>query len=147
LTAHPLEELYTRVLKLYDERLSYVHFAGKARLTLWAQWYEECIKSDGMRNEAFIAACESTISFHENDYVARKLDFVTEIYALLERCDGGNAEMVVRDLETMWPWTSGEFATRLREFVVVYDMVGLADRNVVRQEKNEEDDVSGPQRL
>jgi hypothetical protein len=134
-TGHPLEEIYTRVLKLYDERLTYIHCAGIARVTLWVEWHEDCVKSDALRNEAFIAACESTLSFHEQDYVHRKLEFITEVYALLETCDAGNASRVVRDLEAMWPWTKGDFIMRLTQCVVGYDRVKLADLDVVREEE------------
>jgi hypothetical protein len=132
--------MYTRVVSLHGERLTYIHFAGVARLALWAQWYEECGKAAGIRNEALIAACESTISFHEHDYVCRKLEFVTEMYALLESHNAVHAKMVTRDLEAMWAWTKGDFIMRLMQFVVGSDKVEVANCDVVREET---EDVSG----
>jgi hypothetical protein len=78
-----------------------------------------------------VAACESTLAFLERDYICRKLDFDTEIYALLEGCDEQSAEMVRGDLEHLWPWTKADFIMRLTSLVADYDRVQLAHQAFV----------------
>jgi hypothetical protein len=128
-----LQEVYDRVATLYQERLLYIHSCAKKRAGLWTCFYQELHKSDGYRNDDFIAACNTTLRFHEHDYVWRKLDFVTEIYALLETHDPASAHMVLRDLEEMWPWTKADFTMRLTDLVANYDAVPLANHHVNRE--------------
>jgi hypothetical protein len=130
-----LDEIYVRILKLYDERLVYIRAMGMIRLGLWARWYQERIKFGQSRNEALIAACESTINFQEDDYVTRKLDFVEELYFLLETHDPKHAKMVLDDLEAVWPWTKDTFVMRLQNYVVDYSNVKLANHTVVRSQR------------
>jgi hypothetical protein len=130
-----LDEIYVRVLKLYKERLAYIHAMGMNRFGLWARWFHERAKFGPLRNEALIAACESTINFEEDDYVARKLDFVEELYFLLETHDPTHAQMVLNDLEAVWPWTKDTFIMRLQNYVVDYSNVKLANHNIVRSER------------
>jgi hypothetical protein len=127
-----LQEVYERVATLYKERVSYIHLCGMGRAGLWTYFFEELHKSDGYRNDDFIAACNTTLRFHEHDYVWRKLDFVTEIYALLESHDPASAQMVLRNLEEMWPWTKLDFTMRLTHLVANYDAAPLANHHVNR---------------
>jgi hypothetical protein len=128
-----LGEVYTRVVGLYEERLTYIHACGMDIAALLACWIEECGKTDEYRNADFVAACESTLAFLERDYICRKLYFDTEIYALLEGCDEQSAEMVRGDLEHLWPWTKADFIMRLTSLVADYDRVELAHQAFVRE--------------
>ncbi|KAF2127978.1 hypothetical protein P153DRAFT_294200 [Dothidotthia symphoricarpi CBS 119687] len=103
-----LEDVYYRVLRLYDERRKYIHEQGARRLGLWADWYRE-------GDTGKVAAIESTISFMQRDYVQRKLEFVGEVYAMLEEWDLVRAKTVLDDLMQMWPWTKRDFARRLQD--------------------------------
>lgn len=97
-----LEEIYNRAMKLYDERITYIHEQGVARFTLYSQW-----QRDGS-DEQHVSAVKSTAEFMEADFVQRKWEFVTEVYALLEKWDLTRAKTVLRDLEDMWPWVARE---------------------------------------
>jgi hypothetical protein len=128
-----LGEVYTRVVGLYEERLTYIHACGMEIAALLACWIQECGKTDNYRNADFVAACESTLAFLEKDYICRKLEFDTEIYALVESCDEQSAEMVRGDLEDLWPWTKADFVMRLTNLVADYERVELAHQAFVRE--------------
>jgi hypothetical protein len=96
-------------------------------------WIDELARSDENTNPDFVAACESTLAFLEVDYVCRKLDFETEIYALVESWDAQSAEMVRRDLKELWPWMKADFVMRLKTLVVDYEGVELANHTFVRE--------------
>jgi hypothetical protein len=130
-----LSETYSRILLLYDARLVYIQAMGQIRTSIWAQWYQERSKSARWRNQALIAAYQSTLEFHEDDYVRRKMEFVTELYALLQKCDLVHASMVLDDLGALWPWTKREFIKRLETVVVDFDKVRLANHIVVRSRR------------
>lgn len=98
-----LGQIYERLLKLYDNWAEYIQEAGAQRIKLWSQWFEECAKAPIVRSDGFVKACESTLAFLEEDHEKRKLDFVTEVYALLEKHDQENAKMVLDDLQAIWP--------------------------------------------
>jgi hypothetical protein len=89
---HHLEEVHYRVLALYTEHTKAIHEAGVASVSVWADWYNVYVKSNHYRNDQFIAACESTIEFLEEDYMKRKLDFIAEVYALSEKRDAPRAK-------------------------------------------------------
>jgi hypothetical protein len=116
-----LEVMYTRLLALYDARQMHIQHSAVSRLSLWSDWWQEHHKPYYLKNVAFIAACEATIAFMEDDYIKRKVDFVTEVYAVLEKHDLGRAKRVLDDLGEMWPWLSEDFCRRLEGFVVAYD--------------------------
>jgi hypothetical protein len=115
------EILYTRILSLYTERQKYIQEEGVRRLSLWSDWWQEHAKPYYQKNTTFIAACEATITFLEDDYIKRKVDFVTEVYAVLEGKDEERAKRVLGDLAEIFPWLEGEFCRRLEEYVVVYE--------------------------
>ncbi len=116
------EYLYDRVLSLYDARQTLMQREAVKRLSMWTLWYAEKIKAEPARNEAFVRACESTLAFLEDDYLKRKVDFVTEIYALLDQAgDKQRAMMVVDDLAALFPWLKQDFCARLVRCVVAYD--------------------------
>lgn len=118
---HDREITYTRALKLYDTRLEYIQEECIKRLSIWSDWFQERRKPYYRRNDELIAACESTISYMEDDYTKRKVDFVIEVYAALERHDPVQAKAVLDDLGNMCPWLKEEFITRLEHYVVGYD--------------------------
>ncbi|KAF2030484.1 hypothetical protein EK21DRAFT_65261, partial [Setomelanomma holmii] len=98
---------------LYVERVEYIQDAGATRIRLWSEWYDACLKVDRGRNDKFVEACVSTIVFVEEDYIKRKLDFVTEVYALLEMDDPVLANQILNDLEILWTWKKDEFILKL----------------------------------
>ena len=120
---HDREIAYTRAMMLYETRLEYIHEEGIKRLSIWSDWFQEHRKPYYRRSDELIAACESTISYMEEDYTKRKVDFVTEVYAVLEKHDPVQAKVVLDDLGTMCPWLKEEFITRLENYVVGYDKV------------------------
>jgi len=115
------EILYTRILCLYDTRLKYIQQQGMRRLSTWADWWHEKQKPAPHCNEDVINACKSTLEFLEDDYVKRKVEFVTEIYTLLEVKDAGRAELVLRDLGDLFPWLKRDFITKPRDYTLVFD--------------------------
>jgi hypothetical protein len=125
-----LEVMYTRILALYDARQLHIQQSAVQRLGLWSDWWQEHRKPYYPKNVAFIAACEATITFMEDDYIKRKVDFVTEVYAVLEKSDKERAKRVLDDLGEMWPWLREDFCRRLEGFVVAYD--GLKKVRVLR---------------
>ncbi|KAF2820354.1 hypothetical protein CC86DRAFT_255477, partial [Ophiobolus disseminans] len=98
-----LYETYRRVLTLYDERLVYIQEVAVTRVTLWSEWNHQNQKHGHTRKNRLIAACESTIVYMEDDYINRMLDFVTEVYALLEKHDMVHAKMVMDDVISLMP--------------------------------------------
>ncbi|EFQ93437.1 hypothetical protein PTT_09221 [Pyrenophora teres f. teres 0-1] len=111
-----LETLYTRTILLYDVRLRYIQAEGARRMSTWADWWHETSKPAPHRNAAVANACTSTIAFLEDDYLKRKVEFVIEVYAVLERGDTAMAEAVLEDLGKLFPWLKDTgFLTRVRE--------------------------------
>jgi hypothetical protein len=85
-------------------------------------WYAEKMKPEPLRDESVVAACQSTISFLEDDYLKRKVDFATEVYAVLDKAgDTKRAKKVVDDLVELFPWLKKDFCGRLMNSVVAYD--------------------------
>lgn len=62
----------------------------------------------------------------------RKLDFVAEVYALLERLDPVNAKIVLKELVEMLPWTKGTFVGKLERESVGYEEVDRASARIIR---------------
>jgi len=81
--------------------------------------------------------------FMEDDYLHRKLDFVTEVYALLEKQDGVLAKMVMDDLIVLVPALTTTFVFRLENFVVGYEKVERVSAGIVRVSFAEEGMVLG----
>ncbi|CAO2657954.1 Nn.00g072140.m01.CDS01 [Neocucurbitaria sp. VM-36] len=118
---HDMKSVYVRVLKLYDARLKWIHDSGVTRLSIWSDWFQEHHKPTIHLNDHLLAAFESTLSFLEDDYLRRKLDFVTEVYAVLEKHDLVRARTVLADLDNMYPSLETDFILRVKNFVVGYD--------------------------
>ncbi|CAA9967087.1 HET domain containing protein [Pyrenophora teres f. maculata] len=111
-----LETLYTRTILLYDVRLRYIQAEGARRMSTWADWWHETSKPAPHCNAAVANACTRTIAFLEDDYLKRKVEFVIEVYAVLERGDTAMAEAVLEDLGKLFPWLKDTgFLTRVRE--------------------------------
>jgi hypothetical protein len=130
--ADALTEIYGRAMKLCEERLAYIDEQGTLRTTLLSTWYDARTKPLHSRNEELIVRIEGTIDSLEEDYMNRKLDFVTELYALLEEQDGANAKVVLVDLGDMWEWTKPDFVGRMEDMEVEYGMVRRANYDVKR---------------
>jgi hypothetical protein len=128
----PISETYVRVLTLYDERMAYIKEVAVERISLWSEWYKECQRHDEVRNDAFIAACESTIKFMEDDYRGRLVDFATEVYALLVEHDGVCAKMVLEDLVAVLPVGERVAVVRLEDWVVGYEGVARPSATMER---------------
>ncbi|KAF1943561.1 hypothetical protein EJ02DRAFT_433126 [Clathrospora elynae] len=111
-----MQILYDRILSLYEARQRAIQDAGVLRLTTWSDWWQERQKPYSLRSDAFIAACESTLEFLEDDYIKRKVDFVTEVYAVLEKRDPPRAKVVLGDLAVLFPWLKSDFIARLEDF-------------------------------
>lgn len=118
--ASELPQIYDRVLNLYDNRSSHIQRAGAQRISLWSQSLHEQSKPAFARSDAFVAACTSPLAFLEEDHQKRKLEFVTEVYSLLEKRDPEHAEMVLGDLGQIWPGETINQVRVLREYVVDY---------------------------
>lgn len=121
-----LGDLYDRILDLYKERCAYIHGAAIHRLVAWNGWYQENASFGVVRNDQKIAACESTLAFMEDDYIKRKVDFVIEVYALLEDHDGPRAAAVLAELGETYPWLGGDFTSVVENYVIDYGAVRSA---------------------
>ncbi|CAG5138365.1 uncharacterized protein ALTATR162_LOCUS325 [Alternaria atra] len=115
------ECVYDRTLELYSARQNYIQEEGVRRLSVWLDWYAEKMKPEPLRDESVVAACQSTILFLKDDYLKRKVDFATEVYAVLDKGDTKSAKMVVDDLVELFPWLKKDFCGRLMNSVVAYD--------------------------
>lgn len=116
------ECVYGRILELYSARQNYIQEESVRRLSVWLDWYAERMKPKPLRDESVVAACQSTISFLEDDYLKRKVDFATEVYAVLDKAgDTKRAKKVVDDLVELFPWLKKDFCGRLMNSVVAYD--------------------------
>lgn len=127
-----LDAMYGRLMKLYESNLLNIQEMGTKRISLWTQWYQEITKPDGARNDVFTAACISTLHFLVEDFQKRKLDFVTEVYALLEKRDPERAKMVLDDLQAIWPWAQINQIKFLEEYTVDYSHIPRRKHHVVR---------------
>lgn len=120
-TYHDMEVTYTRALELYHARVKLMQQESITRLSIWSAWVQERQKPYYRQNEDLLAACESTISYMEDDYIKRKAEFVVEVYAVLEKHDAAQAKVVLDDLGTMYTWLKEDFIRRLECCVVAYD--------------------------
>ncbi|KAJ4366229.1 hypothetical protein N0V83_007865 [Neocucurbitaria cava] len=135
--------LYSRALDLYDARLKYIQEEGVKRLSVWSTWHAAkqqmrasersklvvtaAFTAEEERLEGRVAACESTLEWTEDDYCRRKMDFVGEVYALLEACgDWARGKVLLDELGEMYEWLRmGAFRGRLEDGVVVVVYDGL----------------------
>ena len=126
----PLEETYARIITLYDERLRYIQEVGNMRFKMeceWGsleiEWGSTAKEPDHPRKEQTRSAFLSTITFMEHDYMARKLEFITEVYGLLVRHDAAMAGMIMDDLLELVPEANEMFVWKAMNLVVDYDGV------------------------
>ncbi|KAL6706411.1 hypothetical protein ACN47E_005517 [Coniothyrium glycines] len=117
--------VYCRVETLYVERMRYIQECGVQRMSAWTDWaFEQQTQANwGDKTNSRMEACEATLDFLEDDYLKRKVEFVMEVYALLERVDPRLAELVLADLGDVYEWLRGAFSTTLRDFVVDHSHV------------------------
>jgi hypothetical protein len=92
-----------RVQDLYAARQKVIHEEGVRRLSIWSDWWTArqypSRRSRKFEYHLFVTACESTLEFMEDDYVKRKVDFVTEVYGVLVVWD---AVCVLRRCWRIW---------------------------------------------
>ncbi|KAF2246428.1 hypothetical protein BU26DRAFT_520901, partial [Trematosphaeria pertusa] len=105
---------------MYSHRLRELHEQGRKRMAVFWSWRKEMQNSVAKRSMEVIEACEATIAYLEDEFANRKIDFATELYAVLVERDRATADAVLDDLVRAFPWTKDAVVANLRDGVIDY---------------------------